>query len=78
MPDGPGMSARGLCRVPLDELPNVKRDDCMSDNEVVEFTDVDIMFDDDIEFCRRVVLRVMLIPEVMQSLASINHSTIVQ
>ena len=68
MPDGPGMSARGEWRVPLDELPNkleVKRDDCMSDNDVVEFTDVDIIFDDDIEFWRRDGLRVMLRPEMM-------------
>lgn len=36
----------------------------MSDNDVVEFTDVDIMLDDDIEFCRRVELRVILRPKV--------------
>lgn len=34
----------------------------MSDNDVVEFTDVDIMLDDDIEFWRSVELRVMLRP----------------
>lgn len=48
----------------------------MSDNEVVEFTDVDIMFDDDIEFCRRAELRVILRPAIKVNLvksAGINR-----
>lgn len=38
----------------------------MSDNDVVEFTDVDIMLDDDIEFCSRVEFRVMLRPKLVK------------
>lgn len=66
MPDGPGIeSVSGLCRVPLAEFPNkleVYRDDCISDNDVVEFTDDVIILDDVIEFCSNDELRVILRP----------------
>lgn len=66
IPDGPGRSRSlfsGLCcRVPppLDEFPNKLlgyRDDCISANDDVEFTD------DDIELCSNDELSVMLRPE---------------
>lgn len=66
IPDGPGKSPRGLCRVPeLPEFANkfaAYRDDCISANDV-ELIDDCIRFDDEIEFCKSVALSVILRPK---------------